>query len=178
MDPHQGSREDPTARTLDQFLENLQAAGVRDAVQPMVMTSEEASRRIKGPIELLFIDGDHSLEGAAADAEIWLPRLMAGGTVLMHDVATSGYSGPRRVFQQRICWSRHFHNVGRVGSMTSAQRTDRRSAAAAIRGTIVGILLYWYDVQGVIKRALRRARGALRGSRSSRRPAPYDRTRS
>ena len=95
VDPHRHSREDPSARTLDEFLGNLERAGVREVVEPLVMTSAEAVEVITGPIEVLFVDGDHSVEGARADARLWLPRVMAGGMVMFHDVATSGYSGPR-----------------------------------------------------------------------------------
>src|SRR5690348_3819631 len=43
-------------------------------------------------LELLFIDGDHSYEGARRDFERWSPLVRVGGTVLFHDaVDTGGY---------------------------------------------------------------------------------------
>jgi hypothetical protein len=127
---------------------------VADVVDPLIMTSEEAAARIAGPIELLFVDGDHSYEAVRHDAELWLPRLMDGGTVMFHDVATAAYTGPRRVVQQMVCRNTHFHRIGRVGSMVVARRTVRRSPRAALWGKTAGILLYLYDG----KRALRRVR--------------------
>jgi hypothetical protein len=88
---------------------------------------------------------------------------MSGGTAMFHDVATSGYSGPRRIFQQLICRSQHFHRVRRVGSMAIADRTGKRSVAQALRSTAFDLLLYRYDLEGIVKRWLR----ALR-----RRPTP------
>lgn len=158
VDPHEHSREDPQARTFQAFQENLQRAGVLDAVDPLVMSSTEAVRFVTRPVEVLFVDGDHSVEGARRDAGLWLPRVMDGGTVLFHDVATSGYEGPRRVFQQAICRSAAFHRVRRVGSMGIAERTSRRSLAQALRSRIFDLLLYRYDVEGALKRALRRLR--------------------
>lgn len=158
VDPHEHSREDPDARTLDAFRANVASAGVSDVVLPIVMRSEHAVRVIVEPVGLLFIDGDHSPEGARRDFELWLPRVMAGGLVMCHDVATSGYSGPRRMFQQRVCWSGAFHRIRKVGSMTIAQRADTAATGAAVRATIFGILLYWYDIQGALKRTLRRIR--------------------
>ena len=155
VDPHMGSREDAAARTFDDFTRNIAAAGVADVVDPLVMTSALAANRVPGGVEILFIDGDHSDEGAAADADVWLPRLIDGGTVLMHDVATAGYTGPRRVFRERICWDDRFSGIRRVGSMGVATRVARRSAAAAAWGTTAGALLYLLDV----KRAWRRFRG-------------------
>lgn len=158
VDPHVHSREDPDARTFDAFQRNLDRAGLLEAVDPLVMTSAEAVRLVTAPVEVLFVDGDHSVEGARRDAELWLPRVMAGGTVMFHDVASSGYAGPRRVFQREICRSPEYHRVRRVGSMGIAERTARRSLLQALRSRMFGLLLYRYDVEGALKRALRRLR--------------------
>lgn len=162
IDPHEGSHEDPSARTFERFTQNLDAAGLRAVVRPLVMRSTAAVAEVRDPVDLLFIDGDHSIEGARLDAETWLPRLAPGGLVLFHDVATSGYSGPRRVCQQLVCWSPEFHRLRRVGSMVAAERTDVRSRLAAIRGSAFGLLLFWYDIQGVVKGVLRSARRLVR----------------
>jgi predicted O-methyltransferase YrrM len=160
VDPHVNSREDPHANTLEQFSSNIVHAGVADSVETLVMTSAEAAARLESGVELLFVDGDHSLEGARADAALWLPRVIAGGTVMFHDVATSGYSGPRRVFQAHVCRSPRFQNIRLVGSMGIARRTSRRPAAQAIRARGLDLLLYLYDVEAAIKRALRRLKRA------------------
>jgi MMP 1-O-methyltransferase len=152
IDPHRHSREYPEAETLDEFLGNLARNGLADVVEPLVMNSEEATARIAGPVELLFIDGDHSYDAVRRDAELWLPRLIDGGTVMFHDVATAAYTGPRRTVQQMVCRNPRFHGITRVGSMVVAQRTARRSARAAVWGTTADFLLYLYDG----KRALRR----------------------
>lgn len=162
VDPHRGSREDPSARTLDAFLANLASAGVADAVEPRVMTSVQAVQTIPDPVELLFVDGDHTEAGARLDADLWLPKVLAGGTVLFHDVATSGYTGPRRVFQQRICWSREYHRFEKVGSMMAARKLDAAATAGTVAcGQLVGLLLYLFDLQGILKRGLRRVRTAV-----------------
>jgi predicted O-methyltransferase YrrM len=158
IDPHVGSRENPHEHTLDAFRANLERAGAAPFVEPLVMTSAEAARALTGPVELLFVDGDHSPEGARADADIWLPRVLEGGTVMFHDVATSGYAGPRRVFQQRICRSVEFHRIRRVGSMGIAERTRARSALESLRARLFDLRLYFYDVEGAVKRVLRRVR--------------------
>jgi predicted O-methyltransferase YrrM len=151
VDRHRHSREDPTAATLQEFLDNLRRAGVADVVDPFVMTSEKAAAQITGPVELLFIDGDHSYEGARRDAELWLPRLVDGGTVMFHDAATAAYTGPRRVVQQMVCRDPRFHGIARVGSMIAARRTSRRGTGAALWGTTAGILLYVYGIKRALK---------------------------
>lgn len=161
IDPHIGSREDPAAETLAAFRATLERAGLARRVDEHVMTSADAARLIEGPVELLFVDGDHSPAGAARDADLWLPRVIPGGVVMFHDVATSGYAGPRRVFQRRICWSSKFSRVRRVGSMGTAVRTPARSIPEAAQAVVFGVLLYFYDVEGAVKRALRRVRRSL-----------------
>ena len=154
IDPHRRSREYPGAETLDEFLGTLARNGLAAVVEPLVMTSEEAASRIEGPVELLFIDGDHSYEAVRRDAELWLPRLIEGGTVMFHDAATAAYSGPRRVVREMVCRSPLFHRINRVGSMVVARRIGRRSPRAAAWGAMAGLLLYLFDA----KRALRRLR--------------------
>ena len=147
IDPHCGSRENPAANTLAEFQENIRRAGLADVVEPLVMTSIEAAATIADPVELLFIDGDHSLQGARQDAEIWLPRLVCGGVVLMHDVGAAGYVGPRDAFRRMVCWNRGFHRIRRIGSMGLAYRTERRGLAGAAWGAAAGALLYFYDLK-------------------------------
>ena len=154
IDPHRHSREYPEAETLVEFLDNLARNGLADVVDPLVMTSEEAAAHIAGPVELLFIDGDHSYEAVRRDAELWLPRLIEGGTVMFHDAATAAYTGPRRIVRKMLCGSPGFHGITRVGSMVVARRTARRSVRAALWAMTAGFLLYIYDG----KRALRRLR--------------------
>lgn len=151
VDPHTGSREDPEAATFDAFRANLARTGLADAVEPLVMSSAEAASVLRGPIELLFIDGDHSYEAVRRDTELWLPKLIEGGIVMFHDVGTAGYSGPRRVFRRSICWSSEFHHIERIGSMTTARRTRRRGVASAVWGLCAGLLLYLYDAKRVIR---------------------------
>jgi predicted O-methyltransferase YrrM len=37
------------------------------------------------PLDMVFIDGDHSYEGCKGDIETWLPRLKVGGILFIHD---------------------------------------------------------------------------------------------
>jgi MMP 1-O-methyltransferase len=161
VDRHTQSLEDPTANTLAEFLDNIRKAGVADAIEPLVMSSADAAAVVRGPVELLFIDGDHSFEGVRRDAEIWLPRVMDGGLVMFHDVATAGYDGPRRIFRRMVCWNERFAGVRRVGSMTMARRTARRGFLDAAWGTLAGLLLYIFDAKQV-SRQLRKRRGQKR----------------
>merc|ERR1719203_2215140 len=39
----------------------------------------------RDPIDLLFVDADHSLEGAARDLAAWVPHVRPGAVVVGHD---------------------------------------------------------------------------------------------
>jgi MMP 1-O-methyltransferase len=155
VDRHVESREAPGAQTFDTFLANIRSAGVEEVVTPLVMSSADAANCVEGGVEVLFIDGDHSDAGARADVELWVPRLVDGGVILMHDVVTATYTGPRRAFRRRICWSGNFADVHRVGSMGVATRVSQQTLASTAWSWVAGILLYVVDV----KHLLRKARG-------------------
>ncbi len=158
VDRHEASREDPTARTYDEFRRNLESAGLLDHVRPLVMSSREAERIVQGPVGALFIDGDHSLAGAQDDFTLWLPRLAPGAALLCHDVSTTSYSGPRRMFQRMVCRSPQFDAIRRVGSMMVARRTTVRSWTSAAWSMTAWALLYLYDGKAWLRRIRRGSR--------------------
>jgi predicted O-methyltransferase YrrM len=47
--------------------------------------STELVNRWSGPIDLLFVDGDHSYEGVRQDWDDWTPYVPVGGHVALHD---------------------------------------------------------------------------------------------
>ncbi len=158
IDPHVNSREDRDATTVADFRKNIEQAGLSDIVEPLIMSSADAAALFEGPVELLFIDGDHSYDAVLRDAELWLPKLTEGATVMFHDVSTAAYSGPRRIFRRHVCLSPKFDSIRRIGSMTVARRTGQRSVLAALWGASAWALLFVYDVKAGLRR-LKRAVG-------------------
>ncbi len=45
------------------------------------------------PLDLLFIDGDHSFEGVMRDLITWAPKVKAGGLIFLHDADTGSFPG-------------------------------------------------------------------------------------
>jgi predicted O-methyltransferase YrrM len=62
------------------------------------------------PIDLLFIDGDHSIEGCAGDFLLYAPHVRAGGYILLHDIYPDacGCDGPRWVIDELVNRSPNF----------------------------------------------------------------------
>jgi predicted O-methyltransferase YrrM len=79
----------------DQLDGELRDALARYGLEHKVHLIVADSRKIQPPsteIEVLFIDGDHSYEGARADFDRWSAFVRPGGHVLFHDAVDSdGY---------------------------------------------------------------------------------------
>jgi len=69
---------------------NLDSAGVLDFVTLVRGDSAQAASAWRdGPIDMLFVDGDHSFDGCILDLRSWYPHLATGAVVLGHDAAPS-----------------------------------------------------------------------------------------
>ena len=65
------------------------------AVHWQIARSQDAGRAWRGgPVDLVFIDGDHSPEGCREDFEVWSTHLAPGGAIAFHD-AREGRPGGR-----------------------------------------------------------------------------------
>lgn len=74
----EGSRD-----TYSDFVKNT--IKYNDKIIPLRGDSYTIGLSFKFDIDFLFIDGDHSYEGAKKDIDVWLPKLRSGGILLMHD---------------------------------------------------------------------------------------------
>lgn len=89
IDPHEATawNDDGSVQTYAAMTENLSRFGVSAQVQIMRGYSRELAADWKLPIDLLFIDGDHSYEGVRSDWELYSPHLKSEGVAVFHDTA-------------------------------------------------------------------------------------------
>jgi predicted O-methyltransferase YrrM len=137
VDPHSSpSYTDPDLKgattTFDEFQRTLQTAGVTDAVEVHRAYSSELAKSWNRPIRLLWIDGDHTYEGAKADLDMFRPWLVDGAIVALHD-ALHPFDGPIRVMAEDILTSDQFGPAGFVGSIAWAQFRPKSGGAAEWR---------------------------------------------
>jgi MMP 1-O-methyltransferase len=137
VDPHTSpASTDPDlggqATSYDDFVANLKSAGVFDRVTIKRAYSHELARQWKDPIRLLWIDGDHTYEGAKADVSLFKPYLVDGAIVAMHDVLGT-FEGSSRVFVEEILDSDDFGPAGFSGSIGWAQYRPRDGRRARFR---------------------------------------------
>ncbi|MEP6550014.1 MAG: class I SAM-dependent methyltransferase [Gemmatimonadales bacterium] len=137
VDPHTSpASTDPDLRgkptSYDDFVANLKAAGVLDQVEIRRAYSHDLAREWKEPIRFLWIDGDHTYEGAKADLDMFKPYLVDGAIVAMHDVLGT-FEGALRVFVEEVLDSDDFGSAGFSGSIGWAQYRPRDGKEARFR---------------------------------------------
>ncbi len=112
------------------FERNLDAAGVSADVELIPRTSLEVATSWSRPIRLLWIDGDHSNDGALRDVLAFTPFLSDGAVLAMHDVLNP-FEGPVLAFAEHVLGSEWFASFGFCGSIAWAVRTSDREQSRA-----------------------------------------------
>jgi len=87
----------------------VESAGFSDIIHLIESDSKSAASNFDSwlghdEIDLLFIDGDHSIDGCRADFELYAPRVAVGGYIIFHDIFPKhcGHEGPRFVLDNFI----------------------------------------------------------------------------
>ncbi len=125
IDPHTApATTDPDlsgqGSSFDDFVSNLRRSGVIDTVDIRRACSRDVASTWDRALRLLWIDGDHTYEGALADLEMFRPYLVSGAVVAMHDVLGT-FEGVLKVFTEEILASDDFGPAGLCGSIGWAQ---------------------------------------------------------
>jgi predicted O-methyltransferase YrrM len=120
-DLHVALRPDMPGAELDAELgDALGRYGLEHKVHLVVADS----RKVEPPsreLELVFIDGDHSYEGARADFDRWSAFVRPGGHLLFHDAVDTGSYGNVYPGVQRL-----------VGEIERAGGLERQAGAGSI----------------------------------------------
>ena len=111
--------------TLPEFRRTIRDSGLDSTVVAVVGDSPSVAAAWGTPLALLFIDGGHGVEPAHADYQGWVPHLVEGGTLLIHDVFPDPADGGRPPFEihQRAVASGAFEELDAVGSLRALRRT-------------------------------------------------------
>jgi predicted O-methyltransferase YrrM len=87
VDPHTATEwnDSKSVETYDIMRDHLEELALTDVVTIVRKRSVELPDIVPAPIDLLFIDGDHSYEGVKADWATCEPRMSPFGLVVFHD---------------------------------------------------------------------------------------------
>ena len=153
---HQANRE---ASSYQDFLDSIHAAGVSAHVESRAAYSKEVAKSWNRPIRVLWIDGDHSYEGAKNDLDGFFPHLVPQGVVAYHD-ALNNFPGPIRVFVEDVLHSDRFGPAGFVQSIAWAQFRpedgasfrEPRSSLARRAARLIPFVQSGNELRGMAKR--------------------------
>ena len=154
-DLHVALRADMSGPRLDAELRTaLDRYGLSDRVHLVVGDSRTAEPPPR-PCALVFVDGDHTYEGARADYERWRELVAPGGDILFHDAVDVGgygnhYPGdraarrrdrarrrrPRAAAERRLDRALHASSVMRIVAVVLSYngRDDTLAALESLRG--------------------------------------------
>jgi len=121
-----------TERATRRVVERARAAAGANAPRVVwhVERSEDTGRAWSGPpVDLLFIDGDHTEKGCKLDWELWHGHVAHGGHVVFHD-ARSPLGSPAGIDGVISVVDRLFRDGGAVAGWQIAREIDR---AVAVR---------------------------------------------
>jgi predicted O-methyltransferase YrrM len=87
IDPHMPTdwNDNLSIDTFDILQSNISTLGLTDQVEIIRSLSEDAARDWTRPIDLIFIDGDHSYEGVKRDWDVFVKYVSRFGVVVFHD---------------------------------------------------------------------------------------------
>ena len=159
---HQANRE---ASSYQDFLDSIHAAGVSAHVESHAAYSQEVANSWNRPIRVLWIDGDHSYEGAKNDLDGFFPHLVSQGVVAYHD-ALNNFPGPIRVFVEDVLHSDRFGPAGFVQSIAWAQFRpedgasfrEPRSSLARRAARLIPFVQSGNELRGMAKRRYKLSR--------------------
>jgi predicted O-methyltransferase YrrM len=118
--------------TLNDFISNLKKTKTIDAVKYFAMYSYDFVQKWEKDkkIRFLFIDGDHTYQGAKIDYSLFAPFLADGGIIAFHDVLQR-FDGPIRIFSD-ILLDNSFGASGIVGTIGWAQYLGNKKVSQNI----------------------------------------------
>jgi predicted O-methyltransferase YrrM len=139
VDHHRGSEEnqpgwewhepdlvDPTAGLIDTlpvFRRTIAEAGLEDRVVAVIGDSPTVAANWTTDVAFLFIDGGHGREPAHRDFDAWMPRLVAGGTLAIHDVFPDPADGGQPPYELYLrALSMRLEPIGATGSLRVLRR--------------------------------------------------------
>ncbi|GAC1341586.1 MAG: class I SAM-dependent methyltransferase [Candidatus Dormibacteria bacterium] len=123
LDPRTGRLD-----TLPHFRRTIEDAGLEPSVVAVVGLSAAVARHWATPLALVFIDGGHTEAAAQGDYDGWVPHLLPGGLLVIHDVFLDPADGGQAPFHlyQRALASGTFGELAVEGSLRVLRGTSAR----------------------------------------------------
>lgn len=102
------------ANPIEYAQKSLEAAQLSHRVKfykgNSIEVGEKVDALLNEPIDLLYIDGDHTIDGCYKDFALYSPHVCVGGYIILHDIYPEfcNWDGPRYLIDKYIKNSPHF----------------------------------------------------------------------
>ncbi len=104
------------------FVDNMTRLGVMKKIKILKGYSQDFYHTFS-KIHILFIDGDHSIEGCSRDFSMYAHKLVPGGFLIFHDYYEDRSNlGPTHVIQQFVMKDSTFQFFKQFDSLWIARR--------------------------------------------------------
>ena len=87
--------------------------------------SHEAVQGWQEPIDLLFIDADHSYQAVRKDWDDWSPYVKVGGIIALHDSRSLKYPGPLQLVREITDDEGAYRKIEEVATLTVFEKLAR-----------------------------------------------------
>ena len=104
---------------LKDKIANIHKFDLGHVIFPVCLGSHEVGKIWNTPIDICWIDGDHSYAGVKGDFEYFAPKVKPGGLLLFHD---SGMEGVARLLSEIS--DRDYLKADSVGSITCFRKRN------------------------------------------------------
>lgn len=105
-DIHEQHGQPWNAWMLLSCVRNMASSGVVGNIRLIPTTTRDAAEYWNEPIDYLYVDADHSYEGAAEDLRLWARHVKPGGLLLGDDYGHHSFPGVK------IAWDEFEHAHG------------------------------------------------------------------
>lgn len=163
IDPHnQPSQTDPdlpaSGTSFDDFQNSIRGAGIAHRIEANRAPSRDVAVGWTRPIRFLWIDGDHTYQGAKLDFDLFTPFLVDGAIVAFHDTLHE-FEGPIRVFVEDVLRSDDYgpagflHTIGwaKYGPPDGTRFRDERLKLARKAARLLPLVANNRPVEGITR---------------------------
>ncbi|HUT04470.1 MAG TPA: class I SAM-dependent methyltransferase [bacterium] len=123
---------------LEQFIHNIKRYGSYKHVRALRGYSTDFSSDWNRPIDLLFIDGNHSYESVRRDFLEWSPFIKPGGYLVMHDASFDPnfrHQDPIRVAREFVLNNSEWVDHKQIRHMLIVRKAQDRSETSPVHET-------------------------------------------
>ena len=143
IDPFLNSKDEPNGM-YETFIANLKEHGLFDKIIHIREKSQIAGEVFDEKIELLFIDGFHQYDAVKKDFDLFYPKIIDEGYVMIHDVAC--YEGPTILVKELAINNPTFKIIEftdtillaqKVAELTNKDKANNENIVSIIEGRLV-----------------------------------------